>query len=534
VAEAFGDYDVREQIGSGGIASVHLATSRVDGRQVALKRLLQHHAEDPDQMRAFTDKARLIRQLHHPNIATTYDCGNVGTTYFIAMEYVPGHTLQQLIHRCDEISATRPLHGLIPFPITIAILIQLCDALEYAHTLRDAAGKPLGIIHRDVSPANVILSTNGVVKLIDFGIAKATSQTVHSNVGTVKGKYSYMAPEYLKGTLDFRVDLWALGVVAHELLTNKRLFKGVNDFETIFKVRGDTLEPPSKQNADVPPELDAIVMKALQRDPAARWQSAGAIRAALAKAASDLHIVVTAKQMIEWIDWTFTQAPLDKRSEVSQLIKLLETPRSTISKVLPLDPSMIVSMEPSLPVPKAPMATPAARGAAPRAASPPPRAAPGAAPRTQSAAGPAAVGPTDVAALRRARSAPDLAASVPEESARAAAARPAFAPGEGPASVRPASAQEPARPASAPEPPPPSTDRLVSVEPARPGLAPARRDPSRPTPAFKRPIAPEAPATGVLRVLLLVVLLAAVGGFVAWYLGYLPDVLVEQLGLPRR
>jgi serine/threonine-protein kinase len=350
VPEQFGDYVVHDQIAIGGMASVHLATSRRDGNQVALKRLLQHHADDPEQMRAFLDEGRLVTQLHHPNIATTFDCGTVNGTFYIAMEYVPGHTLKELVERCEQMSAARPLHGMIPFPITVAILIQLCDALEYAHTLRDAMGKPLGIIHRDISPANVILSSHGIVKLIDFGIAKATSQTVHSHVGTLKGKFSYMAPEYLKGTgmLDHRVDVWAIGVVAHELLTNRRLFKGVNDLETIYKVRADPIEPPSAQNPDVPRELDAIVIRALEREPSARWQSAGAIRAALAKAAHDLQILVTNDQLIEWVDWTFTEAPLEKRDELSQLIKLLETPRSTISKILTLESSQIVSIE-SLP-----------------------------------------------------------------------------------------------------------------------------------------------------------------------------------------
>jgi eukaryotic-like serine/threonine-protein kinase len=337
VAERFGDYDVLAQIGKGGMASVHLAKCRSDGKRVALKRLLAHHADDRESMRAFLDEARLVRHLRHPNIATTFDSGNVDGTCFIAMEYVPGHTLGQLILRCDEISATRPLHGIVPFPISVNILIQLCDALEYAHKLRDDSGKPLGIIHRDVSPANVILSSKGIVKLIDFGIAKATSQTVHSNVGVVKGKFSYMAPEYLKGNLDHRVDVWALGVVAHELLTNRRLFKGANDFETIYKVRADELVPPSRSNPDVPPELDTIVMTALQREPDARWQSAGAMRAALANAASELQVVVTNEQLIEWVDWTFTQASLDENSEVSELITLLETPFSTVSNVLPFE-----------------------------------------------------------------------------------------------------------------------------------------------------------------------------------------------------
>ncbi len=327
MAVQFGDYLVQELIGTGGMASVHLAESSRTGTRVALKRLLQHNADDPETVRAFLDEGRLVRQLHHPNIASTYDCGVVEGTYFIAMEYVPGHTLAQLIRRCSETM------GIIPFPISVQILIQLCDALDYAHKLCDPSGKPLSIIHRDVSPANVILSNHGIVKLIDFGIAKAASSTVHSNVGVVKGKFSYMAPEYLKGKLDSRVDLWALGVVAHELLTNRRLFLGKNDFESLYKVRADELVPPSRHNPEVPPDFDVIVMTALQREPDLRWQSAGAMRTALANAAAELQTVVTKAQLSDWVEWTFNQEALDEGSELSQLITILAQPRSSVSVV---------------------------------------------------------------------------------------------------------------------------------------------------------------------------------------------------------
>lgn len=336
--ERFGPYTVYEELGVGGMASVHIAET-ASGKRVALKRLLPHKATEPDTVRAFLDEAKLVVRLDHPNIAATYDSGKVGDTYFIAMEYVPGHTLAQLLRQCAKTI------GIIPFPVTVNILIQLCDALEYAHTLTDENGKPLKIIHRDVSPANVILSSNGIVKLIDFGIAKATSSTVHSSAGVVKGKLRYMAPEYLRGNLDSRVDLWALGTVAYELLTNKHLFDGENDFNIILKVRSGEIEPPSKSNADVPHDFDVILMTALQRDPDRRWQSAAAMRTALANASAELQTTVTNAQLIEWVDWTFTEAPPKRDSELSKLINVLHHPTRSRSLVMNYDVSITAEPE---------------------------------------------------------------------------------------------------------------------------------------------------------------------------------------------
>ncbi|MGE5184886.1 MAG: serine/threonine protein kinase [Acidobacteriota bacterium] len=356
MAERFGPYLVHDELGTGGMASVHVAEA-ADGTRVALKRLLPHRASEPDTVRAFLDEARLVVHLKHPNIAETYDSGKVDGAYFIAMEYVPGHTLAQLINRC---AATI---GVIPFPITVNILIQLCDALDYAHKLTDEQGKPLHIIHRDVSPANVILSSTGIVKLIDFGIAKAASSTVQSQAGVVKGKFRYMAPEYLKGKLDSRVDLWALGAVAYELLTGKQLFHGNDDFETMFNVRYAEFEPPSKSNPDVPHDFDVIVMTALQREPDHRWQSGAAMRTALANASAELQTTVTNAQLIEWVDWTFSDAPPQPHSELSQLITILAQPTRTRQlSVADLEVSITAlappEVKPAEPAPERPAAKP--------------------------------------------------------------------------------------------------------------------------------------------------------------------------------
>lgn len=347
MSEEFGSYKVYEQLGIGGMASVHVAESRSGGgfrKRVALKRLLPHAVENPELVRLFIDEARLNRYLKHANIAQTYDFGKVGDTYFMAMELVSGPTLTQLVRQ------TKETIGVIPFPITMNILIQVLDALDYAHNLNDERGKPLRIIHRDVSPPNIIVSNTGVVKLIDFGVAKAASQTSNTQVGTVKGKFSYMAPEYLVGKLDSRCDLWAVGAIAHELLTNNQLFDAKDDFTVIERVREARIDPPSKKNPDVPPDLDAVVMTALERDPDHRWQSAAAMRTALANAAAELDTVVTNQQLLEWVEWTFQQRPAGEGSELSQLIKVLEKPSRPAIRVVPDKPK---AQPPPIPQPTA-------------------------------------------------------------------------------------------------------------------------------------------------------------------------------------
>ena len=266
-------------------------------------------------MRAFTHEARLASHLRHANCAQTYDLGKVDDTYFIAMEYVPGPTLHQIIKHCNAAA------GLCPIPVAVNILLQVLDGLDHAHNLCDDTGKPLGIIHRDVSPANIIVSNTGIVKVIDFGIAKAEVGGERTQTGLIKGKFGYVAPEYTYGQLDLRADLFAVGVIAHELLTGRRLFEGRDNFETIELLRGGPIQPPSRWRPDVPRDLDDIVLTALQRDPAQRWQSAAAMRSALANLARDARIELTNQQVAEWVEWAFTQEP---RKEDTGLVRVID------------------------------------------------------------------------------------------------------------------------------------------------------------------------------------------------------------------
>jgi eukaryotic-like serine/threonine-protein kinase len=292
--ERFGAYEVHERLGAGGMATVHRARFQGSGAEVALKRLLPQLSTFPEFVQSFLAEARLARLLRHGNVAATYDFGQVGDTYYIAMELVRGPTLAELLNRCIEVDRV------VPLPIALAIVSGLCDALGYAHGLADERGAPLGIVHRDVTPSNIIISDAGVPKLIDFGIAKATSNEVRTKTGFIKGKFGYVAPEYIAGRIDARADLFAAGIVTHELLARRRLFQVANEIETLQRARALVIEPPSRWNAEVPPALDAVVMRALERDPERRWQTAGEMGAALAEVGPR----ATAEELAHWVSET--------------------------------------------------------------------------------------------------------------------------------------------------------------------------------------------------------------------------------------
>jgi eukaryotic-like serine/threonine-protein kinase len=340
VAEEFGAYIVHEKLGAGGMAAVHIAESKTLRKRVALKRLHPHVAENPDLVKSFIHEARLARYLNHPNIARTFDFGQVGDIYYMAMELVPGPNLTQLTRQ------VRATVGAIPLPVSLHMLTQVCDALDYAHNLTDEHGRPLNIIHRDISPPNIIVSNTGTVKLIDFGLAKAARSSIQTQVGTIKGKFSYIAPEYIDGKLDNRVDIWALGVVAWELLTMRRLFDADDDFEVLRRVREMTIVPPSRHSREVVGELDAIVLTALERNPGRRWQSASALRTAMQGMIRDLGVEITNRRVLQWVEWAYTQKPAEEQSGVSELIQLLERPSAVKTA-----PGAKPAKQPKLPTP---------------------------------------------------------------------------------------------------------------------------------------------------------------------------------------
>jgi serine/threonine-protein kinase len=272
-------------------------------KQVALKRLLTETSEDPNLVSSFVHEAQLAAKLQHPNIAQAYELGRIDNTYYIAMEFVPGPTLGQVI------AQARNGAGAVPLAIALEILIQIADALDHVHDLRDESGKRLDLIHRDISPGNIIISRTGAAKLIDFGIAKVRSGRAQTEAGFIKGKQGYIAPEYTYGQLDHRADLFGLGIVAHELLTARRLFQGNTELETLANVRHMQVPPPSRYAPGISPELDAIVLKALDRDPEQRWQSAGEMRVALVEEARRQGLAISGPQIRDWVEWAFQQVP---------------------------------------------------------------------------------------------------------------------------------------------------------------------------------------------------------------------------------
>ena len=316
--ERFGSYEIYEELGAGGLATVHLARSRAIKNPVAIKRLYPHVANIRELVASFIEEARLARYLRHPGIARVYEFGKLRGLYFIAFEFVPGPTLLQLQEHCNAYV------GRIPIPVVLEIAYQLCDALEHAHNLRNELGQKLGIVHRDVSPSNVIVSSTGQVKLIDFGLAKTKQSSVQSQAGVIKGKLNYVAPEYLSGNLDARCDLWALGVVMYELLTQRRLFDAPEQGTILDRVRSLPIPPPSQANPEVPREVDQIVLTALARDPNRRWQTAGEMRDAIGVVAAGR---LTQRQFVSWVEWAFSQKePLRREdSAVSALHEILQS-----------------------------------------------------------------------------------------------------------------------------------------------------------------------------------------------------------------
>ncbi len=304
-------YVLHEELGRGGMAVVHRATT-ASGRVIALKQLRPDDFDvDFDLVRSFVEEARLATRFRHPNIAQTFALGKIGGTYCIEVEYVAGPTLLAFADQCRNA-------GAVPIGVVVEILVQLCDALDHVHTLCDDAGAPLHLVHRDVSMSNIIVSDAGIAKLIDFGIVKGHSSQASTAAGLIKGKLAYVAPEYLAGRIDSRADLFALGVIAHELLTDQRLFYGANDLETLTRLRTLRVPPPSRLRPDVTRALDEIVLTALERDPNRRWQSAMEMRDALVA----LRQTATPRGVATWKRWAFAQP---KREIDPQLVAVLDS-----------------------------------------------------------------------------------------------------------------------------------------------------------------------------------------------------------------
>jgi serine/threonine-protein kinase len=265
-------YRVIEKLESGGMAEVFRAESTgLEGfrKQVAIKRVLPELGRNSKFISMFLDEARLSAQLSHSNCVQVFDIGVRDEAYFIVMEFVDGANLKSIA------TSVRNAGRRFPIPAAAYIAHEICKGLSYAHELTDRSGASLGLVHRDVSPPNVLVTKHGEVKIVDFGLAKASSQLEDSEPGVIKGKFAYLSPEAALGEeVDCRADIFAVGIILWELLASKRLFTGDTDLQILHKVQAARVPAISQINRSVPPELERIIHRALSRDRHARYSSA--------------------------------------------------------------------------------------------------------------------------------------------------------------------------------------------------------------------------------------------------------------------
>jgi eukaryotic-like serine/threonine-protein kinase len=315
-------YRVIERLASGGMAEVFLAESAgIEGfkKQVAIKRVLPHLSEKKRFIAMFLDEARLSASLSHSNVAQVFDIGVGDSAYFIVMEYVDGADLKAVI------DFMRRENQRFSVESACFIVAKICEGLTYAHELRGADGAELQIVHRDMSPPNVLLTKHGEIKIVDFGLAKATSQLEKSEAGIIKGKFSYLSPEAAQGLeVDARTDIFAVGIILWEMLSGRRLFLGDTDYGTVKLVQAAKIPSLHDENPSIPRELDDVLARALARDPAARYSSARDLGRDLTKLLYKLGRPVSAYDIAELVRGAMALRKKTQPDKASIIDKLIE------------------------------------------------------------------------------------------------------------------------------------------------------------------------------------------------------------------
>jgi len=320
----FGKYLLLNRLSVGATAAVYRAKIQGEAgfeRVVAIKRILPHMAGDPAFVETFVREAKIAARLNHTNICPIYELGKVGESIYMAMECVAGKDLGKVNRALAAQGQTMP-------PAMCAwVASRLCEALDYAHTLKDARGKSAGIIHRDLSPTNIVISYEGGVKLIDFGVAKATGRAQQTNVDALKKKLGYMSPEMVRGkTVDHRSDVFGVGVTLFEMVTGQRLFSGKDDMATLGMVGKAAAPSLSDVIDDVPSELEAIVTKALAREPEDRYQNCGDMNDALVGYLAQTAPTYGTRQLAQWMEATFAREMEQERRQISELLEASNQP----------------------------------------------------------------------------------------------------------------------------------------------------------------------------------------------------------------
>jgi eukaryotic-like serine/threonine-protein kinase len=311
-----GRYALYDEIAAGGMATVHIG--RLLGpvgfsRTVAIKRLHAQFAKDPDFVSMFLDEARLAARVRHPNVIGTLDIVSLAGELFLVMEYVPGESLARLWRTMRDAGRS------IPVPIVAAIFVGVLEGLHAAHEATNDRGEPLGVVHRDISPHNILVGTDGIARVLDFGVAKAFGRLQTTREGQLKGKISYMAPEQVQGIVDRTTDVYAASVALWESLVGKRLFFAENEARTLANVLYPKVEAPSHLAQGIPPELDEVVLRGLHPDPSRRYSTAREMARALQLAVSP----APAFAVGEWVEATAGATLATRASRVASVERML-------------------------------------------------------------------------------------------------------------------------------------------------------------------------------------------------------------------
>ena len=321
----FGKYILLNKLSAGATAAVYRAKLRAEPgfeRIVTIKRILPQMAGDSEFVETFVEEAKLCARLTHGNICPIYELGKVGESLYMALQWVAGKDLGAIIRRIAASGQTLP-------PTAAAwIASRLCDALDYAHSMKDASGKPLAIVHQDLSPANIVVSYEGEVKLLDFGIARATGRAQQTNVDALKQKLGYMSPELVHGEVpDARSDVFGIGVCLFEMVTGQRLFAGADDIATLKLVSAAAIKAPSSVHDGIPAALEAIILRALAREPDGRWASAGEMANALAEYVASADASYGTHSLTELMHGLFEADIIAERIRLHELITASQDPQ---------------------------------------------------------------------------------------------------------------------------------------------------------------------------------------------------------------